>query len=299
MTYTAKYPPLKWPDENLKNVSVYSFNWKAGSAFKEMQKTLEERGPIPPELWGNDSKRLEVAQVLSGIINGVGWTSDYFIPDDPFDLLLWGGGYDLQDVEVIMDIERHFVINIPENHNEMIGQFTLGQLVDYLIANAACPGAWPRSGEDSLENKSCPGFAAFVDIRKFIWEHCHTEDNSLQPSTNVRGLLDNRDIILLKDYICERFGVKPIVRKRFLAILPPFKTWLILNILVAIVIRLSLPSLEWQYLLPLMLPVLFVLGVFVGQLSPLTWHREIITVGDLIKWILKQRALKRSDNMLT
>jgi hypothetical protein len=102
--------------------------------------------------------------------------------------------------------------------------------------------------------------------------------------------MDDKDVILLKSYVCERFGVKPIARKRFLALLPPFKTWLALNIIVAIAIRLWLPTLEWHNILILMLPVFFVLGICVGQSSPLTWRRKIVTVRDLIKWILNQRV---------
>jgi hypothetical protein len=301
MTNMIQFVPLKWPDDSLNEARLYHLHKKAQRAFQEMQRQVEDRGPIPPEIWGNDPRRLAVAQQLSRIIkDNVGWTSDNFIPDDPFDLLCWGGMYDLQEIEVLMDIEKHFIINIPENHNEMIWTFTLGQLVDYILANAACPIPWPAIGGDGLEGKLCPSFSAFVDIRKFIQKHCHTENNEFRPSTKIRDLLNDKDISLLKDYICERFVVKPIVvRKRFLAILPPFKTWLVLNILVFIAIHLWLPTLEWHHICALMLPTLFVLGMLVGNMSPMTYREGIVTAGDLIKWILAQRAIKLSRKPLT
>jgi hypothetical protein len=293
MTNMIQFVPLKWPDESLKEASLYHLHKKAQRAFQEMQRLVEDRGPIPPDMWGNDSQRLAIAQQLSLIIkDNVGWTFNNFIPDDPFDLLCWGGMYDLQDIYVLMDIEKHFIINIPENHIEMIGKFTLGQLVDYILANAACPIPWPANGIGGLEEKSCPSFAAFIDIRNFIKTHCHAENNDFRPSTNIHGLLNDKDTSLLKDYICERFGVKPIVRKRFLAILPPLKTWLVLNILVFIAIHFWLPTLAWHHICVLMLPALFVLGMLVGNMSPSTYREGIVNAGDLIKWILGQRASK-------
>jgi hypothetical protein len=299
MMNTTNYPPLKWPDEHLKKASVYSFNLKAGRAFKEMQKIVDERGPIPPELWGDDPRRRETAQKLSRIIkDNVGWSADNFIPDDPFDLLCWGGGYDLQEVGIFLDIEKHFVIDIPDEHIEMICKFTLGQLVDYLLANAACPVSWPAEGKVGLESRICPTAAAFYDLKNFIREHCINQNIDFRPSTMLTGLLDDKETILLKNYICERFGVKPIARKRFLGFLPPFKTWLILNFIMALVIHLWLPSLEWHNIFILMLPILFVLGIIVGQLSFLTWRRGLFNIRDLIKWIVDQRASTHLVKML-
>jgi hypothetical protein len=166
MINKVEYEPLRWPDENLKKASLYNLNHKAQKAFKEMQRIVQDRGPIPLEIWDNNPRRFEIARQLSRIIKeSVGWTSDNFIPDDLFNLLCWGGWYDLREVEVLWKIEDHFIINILEDHLEMIWNFTLGQLVDYLLANAACPIPWPKNGEYSLEDKICPSFAAFIDIR--------------------------------------------------------------------------------------------------------------------------------------
>jgi hypothetical protein len=291
MASAGQYVPLKWPDESLKKASLYHLGRKARKAFNEMMNVVEDRGEIPADLWGHDPRRCEIARQLSRIIkHSVGWSSDNFIPDDPFDLLCWGGFYDLQEVEVIVEIERLFVIDVGDDQFDVIWKLTLGQLVDYLLANAACPVPWSTTGADSLEERPCPSYAAFVDIEKFVQKHCRPREQEFRPSSGIRSFFDDKGLTLLSDYVCERFGVKQIAHRRFLSVLPPFRTWLVLSVCVAMAIKYFLPTLEWHNIVILMLPVSCAIGVFIGRSSPLTWRSRIVTVRDLIMWILRQRA---------
>jgi hypothetical protein len=289
MCCPKNYIALTWPNERVKHSGAFS--WKAGRAFREMDRFVKRRGPIPSEFWGGDPRRCEVAQKVSSIIKGtIGWTTDNFLPDDPVDILLWGGWYDLAEVEAIMEIEKQFVLDIPKDEIEKIfGGLTLGELVDYLLENAACIATWPLQGEGSLESRACPKLAAFVDLREFVQRHCHAECTKLRPSTDLRSAVRRCDWLRLDRFLRSRFDVSGLVRRRFFGMLSPWWAWLMSSALAAVAIG---KVLRWEpngWLLGALL-ALVVLGILVARLSRPTWRRGPSTAREVVEWILERRS---------
>jgi len=257
-----------------------------------MESLVKERGPIPPEVWGVDSQRRQAALKVSAIIkDAIGWTAANFVPDDPVDILLWHGCYDLGELDAVLRMEAAFFVEIPEHKREEIWRsgLTLGQLVDYLLEHGSCVVPWPRHGEESLESRVCPKMAVFLELRKFVQRHCHLAGIRLRPSTNLRDALPASDWLKFDRYVQGRFGVQGLVRKRFLGVASPQWAWLALSFVAAFlvgkVLQCRLPGLVLGSLLGLM-----VFGVLVMRLSRVVWRRGPRTAREVVEWILAQRA---------
>jgi hypothetical protein len=292
MVSPEEYVPLKWPDERLKQACG---GWKASRAFREMDRLVQQRGPIPPELWGADPCSWRVAQQVASIVRrSISWTSDNFLPDDPVDILLWGGWYDLGEVEVIRGVERRFVIDIPEALAKKIFSegLTLGQLVDHIIEGSPCLDAWPLAGDGRLEARTCPARAAFADLCRFIVGHCHAGPNRLRPSADLRNILPRSDWPRFDRFVQARFGVSGVVRRRFLGLMPPWIVWLVLSAVAIMVVGEAFRWIPAGWLLSSVVCVIG-MGIVVARLSWLTWPRKSNTVRRVVEWVLDQRSRKR------
>jgi hypothetical protein len=257
-----------------------------------MDRLVKRRGAIPSELWGAAPRRWQVAREVSAIVkDAIGWTTDNFLPHDPVDILLWGGWYDLAEVEAIWKIEERFVVAISELDIERIWKhgLTLGQLVDILLENSPCPVAWPLSGEDSLEARPCPSRAAFADLRRFIQDHCRVEASKLRPSTDLRKALPREDWRRLDGFLQARFGARGLIRRRCLGVVSPLWAWLVSSAAASLAMG---NALRWQVSGSLLVSLLglVVLGILVARLSWLTWRRGSTSAREVVQWLLEQRS---------
>lgn len=289
MCQAETYVALQWPDERLKRAGLYSF--RAKHALRDMQQQVERRGPITAEVWGVEPSRWQVARRVAVIIkDAIGWKADHFIPDDPVDILLWGGWYDMGEVDAMMRIERQFAVDILKELSEAIfkGQMTFGQLVDYLIEHAGCLATWPRHGETSLEAGPHPSVTAFRDLTGFVERHCHAPATRIRPSTDLRAALPRSDWPQCERFLNARFGVRGLIRRRFLGVASPGWTWLALCVLGVIG---TARVIGWQLIGSLLAglcgAILF--GIVVGRLSRPTWRHRRTTARQVVKWILWRR----------
>jgi len=97
---------------------------------------LEARTNATIEMWGTDSRTLEIAKVLcSALREEIGWPSDHFIPDDPAEIAFWDHYDGLDCVEAIMSIEEHLGVKISdaEIENCLGNGKTLQSLVNELM----------------------------------------------------------------------------------------------------------------------------------------------------------------------
>ena len=74
-----------------------------------VDRQLFRRQKPSPARWGTDVSRIRIGQLICRVAKEqYGWSNDYFLPDDPFNivfLVLWD---DLDIVEVAMKIEEGF-----------------------------------------------------------------------------------------------------------------------------------------------------------------------------------------------
>jgi len=286
MCEVTQHAPLTWPDAKLKSASGGT---KARKAWRAMMRQVHARGPIPAEVWGADPRRYHVASEIAEIIKtAIGWDDTNFIPDDPFDILLWGSWYDFAEVEAFMQIEIDFGIEVPWEEKERLFNSTFGQVVDYVIETGVCPRVWPKKGEDSLESRRCPSMAAFYDLRAFVQESCGAGDLELHPSTNLPLALNKEDLARTTAYVRRRFGVNDFLFLYVFGLLPLPSCWVVLSVAASVLICATLP---WHpFLLALGCVVLWVvLGLVASMLSRPNWPMRLRTVRGLIKWLLSQR----------
>lgn len=294
MCNPEKHAALAWPDKRLKKAGPFRSGAKA---FREMKRLVERRGPIPPELWGADPRRRDVARRVSAIIkDAIAWSADYFVPEDPVDILLWGGWYDMAEIDAVMRIEGKFCVDFPKHEIETIfeGNCTLGQLVNYILENALCLSPWPLAGDESLESRVCPKAAAFADLRAFVERHGQMQGARLRPSADLRAAVAAGNWQRLDGFVHARFGVGGLVRRRFLGVLPPGWTWLAASGVSAVLLG---KLLHWQLSAWLVLCALamFLLGVLVARLSVPVWRIASTTGRDVVEWILRERSRSRAQ----
>jgi hypothetical protein len=131
--------------------------------------------------------------------------------------------------------------------------------------------------------------AAFVDLRKFVERHCHTNGVKLRPSTNLRGVLPDCDWRKFDRFVQARFGARGLIRRRFLGLVSPRWAWLMFSVVTAVLIG---KLFQWQVsgLLLGSLVSLVVFGILVMRLSRMTWRRGPSTVREVVEWILKRRS---------
>ena|GEM_PF-6049364 len=110
--------PLFWTDED----EPLEPNWfkrllKPAPSFKQMQEGLNQQLSMrqcpSPLRWGSDAPHLRVGYVICRIAKEhFDWINDYFIPDDPFDIVFLTPWDDLDLVVIAMDIEEELEISL-------------------------------------------------------------------------------------------------------------------------------------------------------------------------------------------
>jgi len=87
---------------------------------------------------GNDPQRVRLAQaVCAAAKQEMGWPSDYFIPDDPFDIVFWPHEDALDQMCAVLDIEERLEIVIDDAVAESWAGKTINDIVDYFLTKSA------------------------------------------------------------------------------------------------------------------------------------------------------------------
>ena len=101
-------------------------------AYRDILKQLKQRSNSCLEEWQSFSGEERVlAETLSSIIQDVlGWPNRYFVPSDPFGILVWDVHGDLATEETLAQIERQTgVVKKTSDEWETLMQNTLGDVV--------------------------------------------------------------------------------------------------------------------------------------------------------------------------
>jgi hypothetical protein len=76
-------------------------------AYRSIARQLSLRGSECREAWNSFSQREKgIASTISELAKtNLGWPNDYFIPEDPFVILVWDRNGDLATTEALAEIE--------------------------------------------------------------------------------------------------------------------------------------------------------------------------------------------------
>jgi hypothetical protein len=183
---------------------------------------LKARETTPPEVWGPDPKRRELAVAISEIVRDeIQWPNANFVPDDPFSLVLfnvyWDGcTCDGMEIETIaMRMEDLIGHEIDDDHWNALYGMTFGEAVDTLSQpdtgnRAALERSRPVSlvGPECFEARACPSVAVFRDIQTYLRRPCFDlEPRAVQLSACVRDALPRRVLLALNDHVYNRFNL--------------------------------------------------------------------------------------------
>ena len=124
----------KYVASYLKHRRMLAIHW-------EFEEQVSRRGPIPESIWGEDPRRLEAANiVIQQCVDAIGWEHPYFIPDDPFEIVIQLRTGDMCELDAILRIQRAFDVELSVNSD--LGRrwyeesMTLGEMVDYLMEHS-------------------------------------------------------------------------------------------------------------------------------------------------------------------
>jgi hypothetical protein len=131
--------PLKWPEvqcpasSDLELWPTYRTN--EGIAVSGIEAQLLIRGKQDPTVWG-DQLKFCIALVVIGIVRRVyGWSVDWFIPEDPCEIVFRLPWDDLETVEICTDIEQRLHIRLADAELNAAFDRTLGDLVDLIVTS--------------------------------------------------------------------------------------------------------------------------------------------------------------------
>jgi len=100
----------------------------------KIERQLEEREKPPESIWGPDPERIALAKTVCNVITEeLSWPNDYFIPEDPVNILLWSHVEGLDDVEAVMQLEEKLGVKITEEQAAEWSNGTLSQMIDSLL----------------------------------------------------------------------------------------------------------------------------------------------------------------------
>lgn len=106
--------------------------WK--QYFDSLKQQLKERGPVPPEVWG-DPERLEMASQIEAFLEDCCWGERlHFHPKDPWRVVGEFDIGDLSELEALMDMEKKFGVDLSlENLAPFMAcEPTFGDFVDLI-----------------------------------------------------------------------------------------------------------------------------------------------------------------------
>jgi hypothetical protein len=129
--------PLKWP-EDLRPTSSYLELWPIYRIMEQkavagIEAQLLARGRPDSTAWG-DPLRYCIASIVIGIVKRVyGWSVDWFMPDDPCEIVFRFPWDDLEVAKICIDIEHRLRIKLPDEELNYALDRTLGDFVDLIV----------------------------------------------------------------------------------------------------------------------------------------------------------------------
>lgn len=107
--------PLKWPEfmnrpsalqKLLMGFPLIGPNKRLWRTFRA---EVARRSPEALSCWGNDHDVIVTRDRVSRILmKAYGWPTDYFLPDDACDVLLWDPTLDMRCEEAVLELESAF-----------------------------------------------------------------------------------------------------------------------------------------------------------------------------------------------
>jgi acyl carrier protein len=137
-TSGASIAPLTWPP-GFQPTAMRSWRWlfRGSNEYRNVvedisRKLLARQQPLPT-CWGDDPLRAEIGILVCKRVRDLyHWPTDRFVPDDSIDVALLMPWDDLDIVELVMQLEEDFDIEVPDA--EASTWKTLGDVVDTLAA---------------------------------------------------------------------------------------------------------------------------------------------------------------------
>jgi hypothetical protein len=132
--------PLRWPKDLTQlgpwdsMLSGFPLIGPEARAYRSVSRQLRNRSPGVMDHWGPDEETRRIFTVAADIMRKVfGWSSAYFIPDDPFRVLFWDYGMDLSVVEAACHLDEAFALDGKLDFVECaIENLTLGEVIQHI-----------------------------------------------------------------------------------------------------------------------------------------------------------------------
>ncbi len=255
---------------------------------------MAARPPIPPEVWGSDPHRREMAAEVCGLIEKkILWESNRFVPEDPVEIIF---SYDFfwDDVDDYFERIEKVVLfrDWLDKDEESPDLKTLGELVDFCLARA---DYWPvEEWNPDPTGAICPTFTAFYDIRRFVCSRYSLDRKAVSPSTRLSAFklswgskFDRNKWEYLNNYLSKRFGKDEVLSDRFLGVFPFGWSWLALSLgFLGVLARCpDTPGIGWWILL---IPLVGLVAALVtGFLSWPKWRKGLHTFRDLVEYVVE------------
>jgi hypothetical protein len=146
MSQCENIQPLKWPVDwaNLTTrqrlLLDAPFIGVLDRAFKGIVVQIQQRPQECPEYWSQFSKREKaVEDAISRIaMEEIGWPNSHFIPDDPFEIIMWDGGDDLATAAALGRLEKELGLKRKSDSEwQNLASHTYGYVVQRLAEEVA------------------------------------------------------------------------------------------------------------------------------------------------------------------
>jgi hypothetical protein len=135
--------PLEWPvnwaalTPSQKLLMDFHFVGTLDRSFKGIAEQLKHRSEVSRDSWKPFcTKEQTIARVIARIAKEeIGWPNTYFIPDDPFEILLWDAGEDLLTTSALERIESDIGLEgMDDDQWKELASQTFGEVVCELSA---------------------------------------------------------------------------------------------------------------------------------------------------------------------
>lgn len=138
-------------------VSAFLEHRRLAPGERHVMRVLSQRRPTPKSVWGDDPRRAIVAQeIVKQCTDAIGWETPFFIPEDPFEIMIRLRTGDLCEVDAIWRIEKAFSVKFDRDAvgKWIENQTSFGEVVDYILATS--PGFRNEKNAASNEQPQSP-----------------------------------------------------------------------------------------------------------------------------------------------